>query len=214
MSKQLPISDATASSLDGSAAGLLTARTPCIVLEIPMFLPLPRFLPLSVLLSLAGCGQAPSSAAPSAPEENTTAIASSGDPGRLRMHVDGVEWSADREFFGAVHPPGMDRAVLIAGSLGPKDENEQTFNLSLFGVDGPGRYVVERGDGSGSVMQLANLTPERYLIGGLMFDYRFEVELLEMQVDPVVIVARFSGELQSNDDQRVTISDGEFVYRE
>jgi hypothetical protein len=63
-------------------------------------------------------------------------------------------------------------------------------------------------------MQLANLSPERYLIGGLMFDYRFEVELVTMQVQPVVIEARFSGVLQSNDDKRVTISDGEFVYRE
>lgn len=166
---------------------------------------------------LAGCGPAPT-ANSSTPSEAAPTSAP-GTPSRrgenlLRMRVDGVEWHADREFFGAVHPPGMDRAVLMAGSLGPRDANEQTFNLHLFGIDGPGRYRFERTDATGSVMQLANLSPERYLIGGLMFDYRFEVELLEMQIDPVAIVARFHGELQSNEDKQVRISDGEFVYRE
>lgn len=176
---------------------------------------LPEFFSLALLASLAGCGQAPQSAVPvAATTESPAAVAPTADSNRLRMRLDGVEWVADREFFGAVHPPGMDRAVLMAGSLGPKDASEQTFNLNLFGIDGPGRYVVERGDGTGSVMQLANLSPERYLIGGLMFEYRFEVELVTMQAQPLVIEARFSGVLQSNDDQRVTISDGEFFYRE
>ena len=175
-----------------------------------------RLMTLIVAASFAGCGQSPQATSPASPSlETSSAVASpTRNQNVLRMRVDGVEWSADRELFGAAHPPGMDRAVLIAGSLGPKDANEQTFNLNLFGVDGPGRYVAERGDATGNVMQLANLSPERFLIGGLLFEYRFEVELVTMQAQPVVIEARFSGVLQANDDHRVTISDGEFVYRE
>lgn len=170
---------------------------------------------LFLIGSIAGCGQPPPASSALAPTDaSADTRAPSSGANRLRMRVDGIEWSADRDLFGAVHPPGMHGAVLMAGSLGPKDANEQTFNLNLFGVDAPGHYVVEHDNASGSVMQLANLSPKRYLIGGLMFEYRFEVELVTMQANPVAIEARFKGVLQANDDHRVTISDGEFVYRE
>ena len=170
---------------------------------------------LFLIGSITGCGQPPPASSALAPTDaSADTRAPSSGANRLRMRIDGIEWSADRDLFGAVHPPGMHGAVLMAGSLGPKDANEQTFNLNLFGVDAPGHYVVEHDNASGSVMQLANLSPKRYLIGGLMFEYRFEVELVTMQANPVAIEARFKGVLQANDDHRVTISDGEFVYRE
>jgi hypothetical protein len=97
----------------------------------------PRFMPLLLVASIAACGPAPQGSAPAATSGTTpaapTALAS--ESNRLRMQIDGVEWRADRDFFGAIHPPGMNRAVLMAGSLGPKDANEQTFNLNLFGID-------------------------------------------------------------------------------
>ena len=170
---------------------------------------------LFLIGSITGCGQPPPASSALAPTDaSADTRAPSSRANRLRMRVDGIEWSADRDLFGAVHPPGMDSAVLMAGSLGPKDANEQSFNLNLFGIDAPGHYVVEHGNASGSVMQLANVSPERYLIGGLMFEYRFEVELITMQANPVAIEARFKGVRQANDDHRVTNSDGEFVYRE
>lgn len=166
--------------------------------------------------SIGGCGQAAQSPTPvpTTPEIASSAETPVRDGNVLRLRVDGVEWIADHDLFGAVHPPGMDRALLMSGSRGAKDANEQAFNLNLFGIDGPGRYVIEHGHAGGSVMQLANLTPERFLIGGLVFEYRFEVEVVRMQAQPVDIEARFSGVLQANDDHRVTISDGEFRYRE
>ena len=176
---------------------------------------LPGVSLLFLIGSITGCGQSPQvSSSVDPPEASAGTTAPLSGVNRLRMRVDGIEWSADRDLFGAVHPPGMNSVVLMAGSLGPKDANEQSFNLNLFGIDAPGHYVVEHGNASGSVMQLANVSPERYLIGGLMFEYRFEVELVTMQANPVAIEARFKGVLQANDDHRVTISDGEFVYRE
>jgi hypothetical protein len=178
--------------------------------------------PTSILTSLmvatiiAGCGQAPESPSSSASRSGavSTEIRTLRDENVLRMRVDGVDWVADHDLFGAVHPPGMDRALIISGSRGPRDATEQAFTLNLFGVGAPGRYVFEHGAAGGSVMQLANLSPERYLIGGLMFEHRFEVEVLRMEIRPVEIEARFSGVLQANDDHRVTISAGEFRYRE
>ena len=78
------------------------------------------------------------------------------------MKVDGVAWEADHDIFGAVHPKGYEKAVLVAGSLGPKDANEQAFNLNLFGIDTAGNYPVLTGNPKLHVAQLANLTPERF----------------------------------------------------
>lgn len=135
---------------------------------------------------------------------------------QLRLVLDGKPWQADREFFGAFHPPGMDRAVLMAGSLGPKDRHEQMFNLNLFGVSGPGRYTASgntlslKGIGS-SAIQLANLSEQRYLIGGPL-GYTVDVELL--QAGSGTIEARFNGRMTANDGQELSVSDGYFFYRE
>jgi hypothetical protein len=135
---------------------------------------------------------------------------------QLRLTLDGKPWQADRDFFGAFHPPGMDRAVLMAASLGPKDKHEQAFNLNLFGASGPGRYVASGNTMSlkglsSSQIQLANLSPARYLIGGPL-GYEVDVELL--QAGTGVIEARFQGTMTASDGAVVKITDGYFLYRE
>lgn len=135
---------------------------------------------------------------------------------QLRLKLDGQPWQADREFFGAYHPPGMDRAVLMAASLGPKDKNEQAFNLNLTGVSGPGRYVASGNTLSlkgvtSSAIQLANLSEQRYLIGGPL-GYEIDIELL--QAGTGVIEARFSGTMNANDGSTLKVSDGYFFWRE
>lgn len=183
-----------------------------------------RFALLCSLL-LAACDSPPSSVTTAgSPAASTTAAtpapaAASVAPrsaNQLRLTLDGTVWQADRDFFGAWHPPGMDRAVLMAGSLGPKDKHEQAFNLNLFGVTGPGRYVA-----SGNTMhaagpisnafQLANLSEQRYLIGG-PFGYEVTIDLL--QAGNGIIEARFSGQATASDGKQVALSDGYFFFRE
>lgn len=173
-----------------------------------------RPLALAALLTLSACHEsAPPTAAAPAPRP---AVAPAEVPAgnELRMRIDGVDWVADHDIFGAVHPPGYDRAVLIAGSFGPKDANEQAFNMMLNGVDGPGTVHATRGDARRHVVQMANLTPQRFLAGGLLLDHDVTVELLHLQADPVRIEARFSGTLQANDETVMTIEDGRFRYSE
>lgn len=131
----------------------------------------------------------------------------------LRMRVDGVRWEADHDIFGAVHPKGYEKAVLVAGSFGPKDGSEQAFNLNLFGIHAPGTYPVKTGNPQLNVAQLANLTPERFLSGGPMgFDMR--VEIVEMQAMPTRLTVQFEGTLMGNDNHPVNVTDGEFSYSE
>lgn len=155
-------------------------------------------------------------AAAAAPATTPAPAAPKAAANQLRLKLDGQPWQADREFFGAYHPPGMDRAVLMAASLGPKDKNEQMFNLNLTGVSGPGRYVASGNTLSlkgvtSSAIQLANISEQRYLIGGPL-GYEIDVELL--QAGTGVIEARFSGTMNANDGSTLKVSDGYFFWRE
>lgn len=155
----------------------------------------------------AASAAAPTSAAAAVPQTQGN---------QLRLTLDGQPWLADREFFGAFHPPGMDRAVLMAASLGPKDRHEQAFNLNLFGVTGPGRYTASGNTLSlkglaSSQIQLANLSEQRYLVGG-PFGYTVDVELL--QAGSGTIEARFQGRMTASDGQELRVSDGYFFFRE
>lgn len=158
---------------------------------------------------LAACQSESSSPAPIVAEAAPAATPSN----FLRMRVDGVPWEADHDVFGAVHPNGYDKAVLVAGSLGPKDGSEQAFNLNLFGIDTAGTYPVKTGNPQGHVAQLANLTPERFLSGGPM-GFDMTVEIVEMRAAPTRLMVRFAGSLMGNDSHSVSITNGEFSYSE
>lgn len=171
----------------------------------------------ALLLPLAACNDAAALGAASPPSSApaTPAVQADAPAGNvLRMRIDGVEWNAERELFGAVHPAGYDRAVLISGSHGPNDATEQDFTIMLNAADGPGTYRATTGDTRRHVVQLGNLTPERYLAGGLMLDHDMTIELVRMQASPVLIEARFNGTLTANDGAVLKIEDGEFRYRE
>lgn len=177
-------------------------------------MPLRPMIPLLVA-ALTACTQQASPATDTQPPVSTaSAVTASPASGPvLRLRVDGREWRADRELFGAVHPPGLDRAVLMAGSLGPKDANEQSFNLHLSGVDGPGIYTVRGDQSPRNVVQLANTSEQRFMIGGTM-GYDIQVEVLRLQSDPVLIEARFHGHMTANDGAVLRIEAGEFRYGE
>jgi hypothetical protein len=178
--------------------------------------PVRRLVVLLCAALAAGCSNdaavpppvttAPAAAAPAPPP------AAAGNV--LTMTLDGKPWKADREIFGAFDPPGMARRLIMAGSFGPKDANEQTFNLNVAGVDKPGRYVVRTREASvGNAAQVANLSRERYLVGGALgFDVTVDVDVLAR--NPTRIDARFSGTLTANDGATVVVADGRFRYSE
>lgn len=175
---------------------------------------------LPIATCLAGCGEldpAPlqagktHAAASDISAEDTSTTPASGP--LLSMQIDGVSWRADREIWGAVHPFGLDRNVLMSGSFGPKDSKEQTFNLNLHAAAQPGRYRVQSSAPANGAVQLAGLSEQRYLAGNVL-GYDVEVELLQLRTTPVLIEARFEGTLVASDGARLNLSDGHFRYSE
>lgn len=163
---------------------------------------------------LGACGDASreaTSAVASAASTPESALAAAPVAASLRMTIDGVEWTAEHDLFGAVHPLGYDRSILIAGSRGGKNPQEQAFNLNLFGIDAPGRYRVTSKDPKTGAAQIANLSAERYLAGNV-FGYDLEVEIVRFSKNPDRIEARFSGTLNANDGAKVELRDGRFLY--
>lgn len=135
-------------------------------------------------------------------------------PNLLEMTLDGKPWKADREFFAAIDPPGFASTLLIAGSFGPKDANEQAFNLNIARFAGPGRYVVRSSEAAvGNAVQLGNLSRERFLVGGV-FGFEVTVEVTVAQKDPIRIEATFTGTLTANDGAKLVVDGGRFRYSE
>ncbi len=163
------------------------------------------------LAALAGCS---SGQADSAKINESRATRAAPPSNLLRMKIDGVEWQADHDIWGTSVVPGSAHAVLISGSKGPKDANEQTFNINLYSVNGPGTYPIVKDNPQASVVQLANLSPQRFLAGGLVLNQNLVVELVRVQSSPVSIEAHFHGTLSANDDSILQIEDGEFRYSE
>lgn len=131
----------------------------------------------------------------------------------LSMKINGVEWKAEREIFGAFHPKGYNKALIIAGSKGANDKNEQTFNLNLYNIDGPGVYEIQTGDPNASVVQMGNWSPENFLYGSMM-GYKMNVNVKTASTKPDVVEATFEGELSGNAGDVMKITEGKFYYHE
>jgi hypothetical protein len=159
------------------------------------------------LLAACGPGNPGATSPPAKASAGTDAADKAGGGNLIRMTVDGVEWAADREIFCAIDPPGLGRMVMVAGSHGPKDANEQAFNLNLSGVDGPGKLHLVSGGPVTHAIQLANLDPQRVLNGGAM-GFDVTVEVLALSRDPLMVEARFAGTLGSTAGTPLRIEDG------
>lgn len=131
----------------------------------------------------------------------------------LSMKINGVEWKADHSVFGAFHPKGYHKVVIISGSKGPKDKNEQPFNINIYNTDGPGVFQFQDGNPDFSVAQLANISPENYLYGSMM-GFTMKVNLTKASSSPDVVEATFEGELKGNAGDVLKITDGKFYYHE
>ncbi len=131
----------------------------------------------------------------------------------LSMKINGVQWQADHSIFGAFHPKGYNRVVIISGSKGPKDKKEQPFNINIYNAAGPGIFQFQDGNPDLSVAQLANMSPENYLYGS-MLGFTMKVNLTKASTAPDVVEATFEGELKGNAGDVLKITEGRFYYHE
>lgn len=146
-------------------------------------------------------------AASNAPVVKTTAT------NFLSMKVNGVSWEADHGITAILHPKGYNNALLIAGNKGPKDKTEQTFNLNLYNVSGPGVFDFASGNKDNNEVQLANLSDEHYLYGNVL-GFSFHVQVNKASQNPTVLEAGFEGTLTGNTGDSVKITEGKFYYHE
>jgi hypothetical protein len=167
---------------------------------------------LSCSLMLFSCANQASNAPAKQRSDNKPAPAAPAG-NYLRMKIDGKTWEADHEIFGAFHPKGYNKAILIAGSKGPKDKNEQTFNLNLFNTSGPGVFDIQKGNPDLNVIQLGNMSPENFMYGSTM-GFSVKVTVLKASANPTVMEARFEGELNGNTGDKISITEGAFYYQE
>ena len=131
----------------------------------------------------------------------------------LTMKINGVTWVADREIFGAFHPKGYDKAIMISGAKGPKDKNEQLFNINLYKKDGVGTYTIIDGNADNNVAQLLNLTPENFQAGSIT-GFNMTVNITKASGTPDEVEATFEGTLNGIDGSTVTITEGKFYFHE
>lgn len=145
----------------------------------------------------------------------TTAQASTASTkeNHLSLKINGVEWVADHDVFGAFHPKGYNKAILIAGSKGPKDATEQAFNLNIYNTDGPGTFNFKQGNPDLSVAQMGNWNADNFICGSMM-GHDMKVKVITASTKPDVIEATFEGELTCNTGQILKVTEGKFYYHE
>jgi hypothetical protein len=166
---------------------------------------------LAWVLFLASCGSnTDSSNGKAAANEK---LKSSASKNYLSMKIDGVEWVADNSIFAAFHPKGYNNAIMIAGSKGPKNKDEQLFSLNLFNTTGAAVYEIKEGGADLNVAQLANLSPEHYLYGSLL-GFNMKINVSRASTNPDIIEATFEGELTGNASDKIRITEGKFYFHE
>lgn len=138
---------------------------------------------------------------------------SSKEKNHLTMKINGVDWTADNDIFGAFHPKGYDRAIIIAGSKGKKDKNEQTFNINLYKTSGPGTFNFVNGNKEMNVAQLGNLSAENYVCGSMM-GFDMKVIVTKASSMPDMVEATFEGKMTCPTGEILTITEGKFYYQE
>jgi hypothetical protein len=131
----------------------------------------------------------------------------------LVMKINGREWKADGEIFGAFHPKGYNKAMIISGTKGPKDKNEQAFNINLYNTNGPAVFQMENGNTDNNVVQLGGLSETNFLYGSMM-GFKMKVHVTKASQNPTILEATFEGVLTGNAGDKLTITEGKFYYQE
>jgi hypothetical protein len=168
-----------------------------------------KFFQIVFLVILYGCGNSQQQTIMSSETDDTKLQGKN----YLSMKINGQEWIADRDIFGAFHPKGYKNAILIAGSKGKKDKNEQTLNINLFNANGAGTFVFSNSNKDLSVAQIGNLSTDNYICGSMM-GFEMKVIVTKASSTPDVVEATFEGKMTCPTGEIQTITDGKFYYNE
>lgn len=172
-----------------------------------------RFLFFSAMFVLLIFSCSSKSEAGTASETTAQANAPGNKENHLRMKINGVEWVADHDVFGAFHPKGYNKVIIIAGAKGPKNKDEQAFNINIYNTEGPGTFSFKDGNTDLSVAQMGNWNPTNFICGSMM-GHEMKVKVTIASTKPDVIEASFEGELSCNTGEVLKVTDGSFYYHE
>lgn len=146
-------------------------------------------------------------------EEKTVLPNSTSGKNYLTMKINGVEWKADNKIFGAFHPKGYDDAIIISGSKGPENKDEQIFNLNLYKNPGTGTYDITEGAPNFNAAQFLNYS-ELNFQAGANTGFSMKVNITKASETPSEVEATFEGTLNGIDGSVLTITEGKFYYHE
>lgn len=144
--------------------------------------------------------------------DNPTATLSNGK-NYLSMKINGQDWTADNEIFGAFHPKGYNKAIIMAGSKGKKDKDEETFNLNLYNTNGPANFSIKDGNKDYNVVQFGALSAENYLCGSMM-GFDMKVVVTKASTGPDIVEASFEGKMTCSSGEVLNITNGKFYFHE
>ena len=167
------------------------------------------FVALSVLISCSNNSSAIKKENPEIASDKESVVTTN----YLTMKINGVEWKADNAIWGAFHPEGQNKAIMITGSKGPKNKDEQPFNINLYNTNGPGVFDIKDGNTDNNVVQLANMSEKNYMYGSMM-GFSMKVTVTKASSNPTIIEATFEGELSGNASDKLKITEGKFYYHE
>ncbi|MBK8056013.1 MAG: hypothetical protein IPK35_22780 [Saprospiraceae bacterium] len=159
-----------------------------------------------LLLTFVSCSNSQKSS-----DNNQASKPSSIGKNFLTMKINGQVWSADHDVFGAFHPKGYDKVIIIAGATGKKDKTEKTFNINIYQTDGPGQFSFAQGNKALSVAQIGNWSEQDYICGSMM---GFDMKVSVTKANNSEVEATFSGTLTCSSGQTMVITDGKFYYHE
>ncbi len=142
-----------------------------------------------------------------------TDVATSMGKNYLTMKINGKDWIADNEIFGAFHPKGYNNAIIIAGNKGKKDRDQQSFNLNLFNTNGPATFNIKDGNKDFNVVQFGALSAENYLCGSMM-GFDMKVIVTKASSIPDIVEATFEGKMTCSSGEILNITNGKFYYHE
>lgn len=170
-----------------------------------------KIIPIVFLVIISACGGKKGSSKNTVPEK--MAEVTNNGSNYLSMKINGVEWKADNEITGAFHPKGYNKAIIIAGSKGANNKDEQTFTITLYNTNGPATFDIKNGNADNNVVQLSNTSPENFLYGSMM-GFALNVSVSKAGSNPTEIEATFEGELTGNAGDILKITEGKFYYHE
>jgi hypothetical protein len=131
----------------------------------------------------------------------------------LSMDINGVQWKADHDIFGAFHPKGYNNVIMISGKKGAKDATEQGFNINIYNTVGTGSYYLKNDNTDLSVAQMSGWDEQNFICGsGTGFEMR--VKITSISSNPDLVEATFEGEMICVMNDILKITNGKFYYHE